>query len=163
MNLFWAGSVNELVQVGIKDSDLPMHPWTKQSDQSLRWVFDGKQSSIVSLCGKLRLIILCGCADWCESLLFAHANLYLMRDTGITAQLTYWNCHRKLPYLTVYSIITSFDAFENIMNLKILWKMEHLLFWSKCSIFQYIFKSTQNLLKFFLIFQCCLKIENDMI
>ena len=31
-----------------------------------------------------------------------------------------------------------------IMYLKILWKMEHLLFWSKCSIFHYIFKSNQN-------------------
>ena len=27
----------------------------------------------------------------------------------------------------------------NIMNLKILWKMEHLLFFSKCSIFHNIF------------------------
>ena len=31
----------------------------------------------VSSCGKLRLISLCGCADWFESLLCAHANLYL--------------------------------------------------------------------------------------
>ena len=33
----------------------------------------------------------------------------------------------------------------NIMYSKILWKMEHLLFWSKCSIFHNIFKSFQNL------------------
>ena len=32
----------------------------------------------------------------------------------------------------------------NIMYLKILWKMEQLLFWSKCSIFHNIFKSIQN-------------------
>ena len=48
-----------------------------------------------------------------------------------------------------------------IMYLKVLWKMEHLLFWSKCSIFHNIFKSIQNL-SFSWIFQCCLKIENDV-
>ena len=49
------------------------------------------------------------------------------------------------------------------LYLKILWKMEHLLFWSKCSIFHNIFKSIQNLTLIFLeFFQCCLKIENDM-
>ena len=39
-----------------------------------------------------------------------------------------------------------------------IWKMEHLLFWSKCSIF-HIFKSIQNFsLIFFLeFFQFCLK------
>ena len=42
--------------------------------------------------------------------------------------------------------------------------MEHLLFWSKCSIFHNIFKNIQNLTKNFLeLFQCCLKIENDVI
>ena len=52
---------------------------------------------------------------------------------------------------------TPFDAY-----LKILWKMEHLLFWSKCSIF-HILKSIQNLTLIFLeFFQCCLKIENDV-
>ena len=32
----------------------------------------------------------------------------------------------------------------NIMYLEILWKMEHLLLWSKCSRFHNIFKSFQN-------------------
>ena len=52
----------------------------------------------------------------------------------------------------------------NIMYLKILWEMEHLLFGSKCSIFYNIFKSFQNLINliFFFFFQCCLKIENDV-
>ena len=48
--------------------------------------------------------------------------------------------------LTLYSINT-FGHHE------ILWKMEHLLFWSKCSNFHSIFKSIQqNLNKLFLIF-----------
>ena len=46
--------------------------------------------------------------------------------------------------LTLYSIITPFDTFE-IKYLKNLWKMEHLLFWSKSSIFHNIFKSIPNL------------------
>ena len=45
----------------------------------------------------------------------------------------------------------------NIMFLKILWKKEHLLIWSKCSIFHNIFKSMRNYLNFSWIFQCCLK------
>ena len=50
-----------------------------------------------------------------------------------------------LPYfadiiLTLYSIIAPFFMF-----MKILWKKEHLLFWSKCSIFHNIFKGIQNL------------------
>ena len=45
----------------------------------------------------------------------------------------------------------AFWRFWNIMYLKILWKMEHLLFWSKWSIFLNIFKSIQKL-KFFLNF-----------
>ena len=50
----------------------------------------------------------------------------------------------------------------NIMYLKILWKMELMLLWSKCSIF-HIFKSIQNLTWIFLeIFQSCLKIEYDV-
>ena len=49
----------------------------------------------------------------------------------------------------------------NIMYLKILWKMEHLLFLSKFSIFHSIIESVQNLKKFPEFFQCCLKIEND--
>ena len=42
--------------------------------------------------------------------------------------------------------LTSFNLLHlwNIMYLKILWKMEHLLFWSKCSIFHYIFKFMTN-------------------
>ena len=44
----------------------------------------------------------------------------------------------KSRYLTLYSIITPFDAFEISL------KMKHLLFWSKCFIF-HIFKSIQNL------------------
>ena len=54
----------------------------------------------------------------------------------------------------------------NVMYLKILWKIEHLLFWSKCSIIHNIFKSIiQNLIWTPLeIFQCCcLTIENVMI
>ena len=41
--------------------------------------------------------------------------------------------------------ISTFWRLWNIMYLKILWKMEHLLFWSKCSIFHNLFKSIQNL------------------
>ena len=52
-------------------------------------------------------------------------------------------CFIKL-LLTFYSIIAPFDAFD-MTYLKIVWKMEHLLFWSKCSIFHNIFKSIQNL------------------
>ena len=45
----------------------------------------------------------------------------------------------------------------NIMYLIILWKMEHLLFWSKCLIFHNIFISIHNLTEIFLeFFQCCL-------
>ena len=40
---------------------------------------------------------------------------------------------------------SAFWSLRNIMYLKILWKTEHLLLWSKCSIFHYIFKSIQNL------------------
>ena len=43
--------------------------------------------------------------------------------------------------LTLYSI-NAFWHLWNIVHLKIFWKMEHLLFWSKCSIFHNIFKST---------------------
>ena len=39
----------------------------------------------------------------------------------------------------------AFERFRNIMYLKILRKMEHLLQKSKCSIFHNIFKSIQNL------------------
>ena len=50
-----------------------------------------------------------------------------------------------------------YHVFENIMEnrafAQILWKMEHLLFWSKHSIFRNIFKSIENLkIKFFLNF-----------
>ena len=38
------------------------------------------------------------------------------------------------------------------MYLKILSKMEHLLFWSKCPIFQNIFKSIQNFTEIFIDF-----------
>ena len=71
----------------------------------------------------------------------------------------------SLRLLTLYSIITPFDAFEIIiMYLKILWKMKHLLFWSKYSIFHDIFKSIQNFIKIFLeFFQCSQKIENDVV
>ena len=41
---------------------------------------------------------------------------------------------------------SAFWRFWNIMYLKILWKMEHLLFESKCSIFHNIIKRIQNLL-----------------
>ena len=46
------------------------------------------------------------------------------------------------------------DAFWHFWNmyLKILWKMEHLLIWSNCSIFHNIFKSIQNLTEIFLEF-----------
>ena len=50
----------------------------------------------------------------------------------------------------------------NIMYLTILWKMEHLLLLSKSSILHNIFKSIQSYNKIFWIFQCCLKIENDV-
>ena len=47
--------------------------------------------------------------------------------------------------LTLYSIIIMpFDTFE-ISCIETSWEMEHLLFWSKCSIFHNIFKSIQNL------------------
>ena len=58
----------------------------------------------------------------------------------------------------------AFWGLLNIMYLKIFWKMEHLLFWSKCSIFYSIYKGIQNLIYIFLeFFQCCLKIVNDVI
>ena len=43
------------------------------------------------------------CADWSESSLYAHANLYLLQDTGS---------------LTLYSIVTpmKYHEFENIME-----------------------------------------------
>ena len=41
--------------------------------------------------------------------------------------------------------------------------MEHLLFWSKCSIFHNISKVFKTYFQFFLnFFQCCLKIENEV-
>ena len=65
-----------------------------------------------------------------------------------------WPQHHQIDWkcLTLYFIIiTPFVAFEishiwkyygkwSIFSLKILWKMEHLLFWSKCSIFHNILK-----------------------
>ena len=60
-------------------------------------------------------------------------------------------CWIKIDYLNYTTgsevNIAPFDAIEIIiiMFLKILWKMEHVLFWSKCSIFHNIFKSIQNL------------------
>ena len=45
-----------------------------------------------------------------------------------------------------HSVISLPDVMScHNMYLKILWKMEHLLFWSLCSIFHNIFKSNQNL------------------
>ena len=52
---------------------------------------------------------------------------------------TYWS--------HVYNPLLHNNAFWrlwNIMYLKVLWKMEHLLFWSKSSIFNNIFKNIQN-------------------
>ena len=34
----------------------------------------------ISSCAKLRPIRLCGCADWFESALYTHTNLYLMMN-----------------------------------------------------------------------------------
>ena len=53
--------------------------------------------------------------------------------------------------LTLYSMITPLDALE------ILWQMEHLLFWSQCSIFHNIFKRIQNFTLIFLEFFRCLQ------
>ena len=49
----------------------------------------------------------------------------------------------------------------NIMHMKILWKMEHLLFWATAPFPMIFSKVLKVLLKFFLIFfQCYLKLEN---
>ena len=48
------------------------------------------------------------------------------------------------------------------MYLKILWKVEHLVFWSKCFIPKIFSKVFQTLI-FLEFFQCCLKKENDAI
>ena len=55
--------------------------------------------------------------------------------------------------------LTSFNLLHlwNIMYLKILWKMEHLLFWSKCSIFHMFSNSWLISFNFLECFQCCLK------
>ena len=46
------------------------------------------------------------------------------------------------------------------LTLKILWKMEHMLFCSKGIAFYNIFKSIQNLIKFFLNFSMLSKSKN---
>ena len=50
------------------------------------------------------------------------------------------------PSFQIYPLLHN-DAFWCLWNmyLKILWKMEHLLFWGQCSIFHNIFNSIQNL------------------
>ena len=64
----------------VVDSDQPAQP------RSLIRVFGGRsmgnQASNLPSDGKLRLIRLRSCAEWFESLLSAHDNLYLMLDTG---------------------------------------------------------------------------------
>ena len=72
--------------------------------------------------------------------------------TWIWDSRSLWWCR-----LTLHFTITIFDVW-NIMYLKILWKMEHLLCWSKCSIFHNIFKSIQISTEIFLeFFQYCQK------
>ena len=56
------------------------------------------------------------------------------------------------PGLKGFNSLIHIKAFWHVMFLKILWKMEHLLQKSKCSIFHNIFKSIKNLTNFFLIF-----------
>ena len=85
--------------------------------------------------------------------------------------------HAKFQIITLYSIITPFEALKIQVFLKILWKMEHLLLEanasfsiifserSKCSIFHNIFRTVLILnFTYFLCesFQCCPKIEKDV-
>ena len=74
---------------------------------------------------------------------------------------------QPLISLTQYSIVTLFNAFEISYNMIIYHEniMENGAFAPKeqMLLFHNIFKSIQNLIFFSLIFQCCLKLENDVI
>ena len=61
---------------------------------------------------------------------------------GMHMRFRYLSFIFKKPFLTLYTIIMPFDAFEIQHNFKILWKVK--LLWSKCSIFHKIYKSNQN-------------------
>ena len=58
---------------------------------------------------------------------------------------SHWILLKFTPLRNLYTHILTLNCILwNSMYLELLWIMEHLLFWSKCSIFHNIFKSIQN-------------------
>ena len=117
--------------------------------------------------GRVRIVSLSSCRTrailkhFCPLTLYMYIQIswYLMKPSDqdphfFLCTLTEKSC------LILYSILTPFDTFENIVEKG---AFALLLEQSKCSILHNIFKSFQNLTRYFLnIFQCCLKIENDI-
>ena len=72
--------------------------------------------------------------------LFKQCTLCISSGSSLLAKVSVYRVSRiKRINPMINSMITPFDAFE-IQR----WKIEHLLCWSKCSIFNNIFKSIQN-------------------
>ena len=96
-------------------------------------------SIAIILMGKRELIALLNLSSWC---LVMVERLFLTVPRGcLQFVIVVFNDHTHLLFL-----------FWNITYLKLLWKMEHLLIWSKYSIFHNVFKSIQNLSSIFLEF-----------
>ena len=108
----------------IEDSDQTAHL------RSLIRVFDGRsmgsQGSNSSSGGKKKTQIRpCGCAAWCESSLYEHANLYHILDTGFSIpsifmviRCSYFNkplfSNMLMVFVTIILIITNIDNVKGI-------------------------------------------------
>ena len=85
------------------------------------------QGSNFSSGRKLRLIRLCRCADCFESLLYAHANLYLIVNSSSFIVLQYTD---KIKYKMLTSVIETNDMFTNLYVVKVLISWPKILLFS---------------------------------